>query len=266
MSDQAEDFAAMFEASVQAKRLDQGELVEGRIVSIGPEVALVDVGRKGEAVMDIAELKNADGEIEVKLGDLVQAMVVSTSGGLTLSRRLTGSAASDEQFEVAFQGGLPVEGKVERQIKGGYEVRIGRRRAFCPVSQIDLRGADASAHEGRVYQFRIIEYKEGGENIVVSRRALLEDEQRANASKVRDKIVTGAVIAGHVASVRDFGAFVDLGAGVQGLLHVSEMAWSRVSNPAEIVKPGDEITVKVLRVNEEKQKISLGLKQLSADP
>ena len=266
MSDQEEDFAAMFEASVQAKRLDQGELVEGRIVAIGPEVALVDVGRKGEAVMDIAELKNADGELEVELGDLVQAMVVSTQGGLTLSRRLGRSAASDQQFEVAFQGGLPVEGKVERQIKGGYEVRIGRRRAFCPISQIDLRGADASAHEGHVYQFRIIEYKEGGENIVVSRRALLEDEQRANAAKVRDKIVAGAVMTGRVASVREFGAFVDLGAGVQGLLHVSEMAWSRVSNPAEMVKAGDEITVKVLRVDEEKQKISLGLKQLSADP
>ncbi|MGO8792130.1 MAG: S1 RNA-binding domain-containing protein [Terriglobia bacterium] len=266
MSDQGEDFAAMFEASVQAKRLDQGELVEGKIVAIGPEVALVDVGRKGEAVMDIAELKNADGEIEVKLGDLVQAMVVSTQGGLTLSRRLGRSAASDQQFEVAFQGGLPVEGKVERPIKGGYEVRIGRRRAFCPVSQMDLRGADASAHEGHVYPFRIIEYKEGGENIVVSRRALLEEEQRANAAKVRDKIVPGAVITGRVASVREFGAFVDLGAGVQGLLHVSEMAWSRVSNPAEMVKPGDEITVKVLRVDEEKQKISLGLKQLSADP
>ena len=143
MSDQAEDFAAMFEASIQAKRLDQGELVEGRIVAIGPEVALVDVGRKGEAVMDIAELKNADGEIEVALGDLVQAMVVSTSGGLTLSRRLAGAAASDQQFEAAFQSGLPVEGKVEREVKGGYEVRIGRRRAFCPISQIDLRGADA---------------------------------------------------------------------------------------------------------------------------
>ncbi|MDR3674308.1 MAG: S1 RNA-binding domain-containing protein [Acidobacteriota bacterium] len=266
MSDQGEDFAAMFEASVQAKRLDQGEFVEGRIVSIGPEVALVDVGRKGEAVMAIAELKNADGEIEVKLGDLVQAMVVSTSGGLTLSRRLGGSAASDQQFEVAFQGGLPVEGKVERQIKGGYEVRLGRRRAFCPISQIDLRGADAAVHEGHVYQFRIIEYKEGGENIVVSRRALLEEEQRANAAKIRDRIVTGAVITGRVTSVREFGAFIDLGAGVQGLLHVSEMAWSRVSNPAEIVKPGEEITVKVLRVDEGKQKISLGLKQLSADP
>jgi len=266
VSDQSEDFATMFEASVQAKRLEQGELVEGRIVAIGPEVALVDVGRKGEAVIDIAELKNADGEFEVAVGDLVQAMVVSTSGGLTLSRKLAGAAASDRQFEAAFESGLPVEGKVERQVKGGYEVRIGRRRAFCPISQIDLRGAEASAHEGHVYQFRIIEYKEDGSNLVVSRRVLLEHEQRANAAKLRAKIVPGAVLTGRVTSVREFGAFVDLGAGVQGLLHVSEMAWSRVSDPAEIVKAGEAITVKVLRVDEEKQKISLGLKQLSADP
>jgi len=266
VGDHEEDFAAMFEASTLAKRLDQGELVEGRVVSIGPEVALVDVGRKGEAVMDIAELKNDAGEFEVALGDRIKAMVVSTQGGLTLSRRLAGEAASDEQFETAFQSGLPVEGKVERAVKGGYEVRIGRRRAFCPISQIDLRGADPSAHEGHVYQFRIIEYKEGGANVVVSRRALLEEEQRENAAKLRDKIVAGAVLTGRVASVREFGAFVDLGAGVQGLLHVSEMAWSRVSNPAEMVKAGEEITVKVLRVDGEKQKISLGLKQLSADP
>jgi small subunit ribosomal protein S1 len=266
VSDQSEDFAAMFEASVQAKRLEQGELVQGRVVAIGPEVALVDVGRKGEAVMDIAELKNAEGEFEVAVGDLVQAMVVSTAGGLTLSRKLAGAAASERQFEAAFRSGLPVEGKVEREVKGGYEVRIGRRRAFCPISQIDVRGANPSAHQGHVYQFRIMEYKEGGSNIVVSRRALLEDEQRANARKVRDKIVPGAVMTGRVTSVREFGAFVDLGAGVQGLLHVSEMAWSRVSDPAQIVKAGDEITVKVLRADEEKQKISLGLKQLSADP
>jgi small subunit ribosomal protein S1 len=266
VSDPEEDFAAMFEASIQAKRLDKGELVEGRIVAIGPEVALVDVGGKGEAVINIDELKNADGEVEVSVGDRVQAMVVSTSGGLTLSRRLAGAAANDRQFEDAFHSGLPVEGKVERQVKGGYEVRIGRQRAFCPISQIDIRGADALAHEGHVYQFRIIEYKEGGSNIVVSRRALLEDEQRANAAEVRDKIVPGAVMTGRVTSVREFGAFVDLGAGVQGLLHVSEMAWSRVSAPLEIVKAGEEITVKVLRVDEEKQKISLGLKQLSADP
>ncbi len=266
MSDPEEDFATMFEASLQAKRLDKGELVEGRIVAIGPEVALVDVGGKGEAVIEISELKNADGEIEVAIGDRIQAMVVSTSGGLTLSRRLAGAAASDRQFEDAFHSGLPVEGKVEREVKGGYEVRIGRQRAFCPISQIDVRGADASAHEGHVYQFRIIEYKEGGSNIVVSRRALLEDEQRANAAEVRDKLVPGAVMTGRVTSVREFGAFVDFGAGVQGLLHVSEMSWSRVSAPSEIVKAGEEITVKILRVDEDKQKISLGLKQLSADP
>ena len=266
MSDPEEDFAAMFEASLQARRLDKGEIVEGRIVAIGPEVALVDVGGKGEAVIAIDELKNADGEIEVALGDCVQAMVVSTSGGLTLSRRLAGAAASDRQFEDAFHSGLPVEGKVEREVKGGYEVRIGRQRAFCPISQIDVRGADTSAHEGHVYQFRIIEYKEGGSNIVVSRRTLIEDEQRANAAEVRAKIVPDAVMTGRVTSVRDFGAFVDLGAGVQGLLHVSEMSWSRVAAPAEIVKAGEEITVKVLHVDEDKQRISLGLKQLSADP
>jgi small subunit ribosomal protein S1 len=266
VSDPEEDFAAMFEASLQARRLEKGELVEGRIVAIGPEVALVDVGGKGEAVIEISELKNADGEIEVALGDSIQAMVVSTSGGLTLSRRLAGAAASDRQFEDAFHSGLPVEGKVERSIKGGYEVRIGRQRAFCPISQIDVRGADASAHEGHVYQFRIIEYKDGGSNIVVSRRALLEDEQRANAAEVREKIVPGAVMTGRVISIREFGAFVDLGAGIQGLLHVSEMSWSRVSAPSEIVKAGEEITVKVLRVENDKQKISLGLKQLSVDP
>jgi small subunit ribosomal protein S1 len=266
VSDPEEDFAAMFEASLQAKRLDKGESVEGRIVAIGPEVALVDVGGKGEAVIDIDELMNTDGEIEVVIGDCIQAMVVSTSGGLKLSRRLSRTAASDRQLEDAFHSGLPVEGKVERAIKGGYEVRIGRQRAFCPISQIDVRGADAAVHEGNVYQFRIIEYKEGGANIVVSRRALIEVEQQANAAKVRDKIVPGAVMTGRVTSIREFGAFVDLGAGVQGLVHVSEMSWSRVSAPSEIVKAGEEITVKVLRVDEDKQKISLGLKQLSADP
>jgi small subunit ribosomal protein S1 len=266
VSDPEEDFAAMFEASLQAKRLVKGELVEGRIVAIGPEVALVDVGGKGEAVIEIAELMNSDGEIEVVLGDRIQAMVVSTSGGLTLSRRLAGAAAIDRQLEDAFHSSLPVEGKVERAVKGGYEVRLGRQRAFCPISQIDIRGADASAHEGHVYQFRIIEYKEGGSNIVVSRRAILEDEQRASAAEVRDKIVPGAVMTGRVTSVREFGAFVDLGAGVQGLVHVSEMSWSRVSTPSEVVKAGEEVTVNVLRVDEYKQKISLGLKQLSADP
>jgi small subunit ribosomal protein S1 len=262
-----EDFAAMFEASQRARRVAKGQIIEGTIVAIGAEAALVDVGGKSEAAIDIDELKDADGRLEVKVGDRVQAMVVSTSGELRLSRRLALGAATARQLEDAFHSGLPVEGKVERSVKGGFEVRISRQRAFCPVSQIDVvRNTDPAQHEGRVYNFRITEYKEGGRNIVVSRRVLLEAEQQANAAEVRKSIVEGAVLPGRVASVREFGAFVDLGGGVQGLLHVSEMAWERVADPSQIVKPGDEITVKVLRVDPDKEKISLGLKQLAADP
>lgn len=261
-----EDFAAMFEASLQVKRLDKGDAIEGNIVAIGPEAALVDVGGKGEAVIDVDELKNPEGELEFAVGDRIEATVVSTAGGLKLSRKLLAAAASNRQLEDAFRSGLPVEGKVEREIKGGYEVRVGRSRAFCPGSQIDLRGAAAFDHVGSVYAFRIIEYREGGASIVLSRRALLEEERQAEAATVRASVVPGAVLTGRVASVRDFGAFVDLGAGVQGLLHVSEMSWGRVASPSEVVSPGEEITVKVLGVDEEKGRISLGLKQLSGDP
>jgi small subunit ribosomal protein S1 len=266
VSEPDEDFASMFEASLQARHVERGQTIEGTIVAIGSEVAFVDVGGKGEATIEIEELKDPDGTLEVAVGDRIQARVVSTAGGLTLSRRLARGAATDRQLEDAFHTGLPVEGKVERAVKGGYEVRIARQRAFCPISQIDTVLTDASAPEGRVYAFRIIEYKEGGRNLVVSRRALLEEEQRASAAEVRRRIVAGAVMAGRVASVREFGAFVDLGGGVQGLLHVSEMGWCRVSDTSQVVKPGDEITVKILRVDDDKQKISLGLKQLTADP
>ena len=267
MSDPEEDFASMFEASIQAKRIEKGQTIEGTVVAIGAEVAFVNVGGKGEAVIDLAELKDDEGTLDVAVGDRIHAVVVSTEGGLTLSRRLARGAATDRQLEDAFRSGLPVEGKVEREVKGGYEVRIARQRGFCPFSQIDtVRSTDPAQHIGHVYAFRIIEYKEGGRNLILSRRALLEDEQKAQAVEVRRAIVVGAVLTGRVTSVRDFGAFVDLGAGVQGLLHVSEMGWSRVSDTSHVVTPGQEITVKVLRVDDETQKIALGLKQLSADP
>ena len=265
-SKEEDDFAALFEASLKAKRFERGQTIEGTIVAIGPEVAFIDVGGKGEASIDVAELKDPDGDIEVVVGERIQAVVVSTAGGLTLSRRLARGAATLRQLEDAYQSGLPVEGKVEREVKGGYEVSIARQRAFCPFSQIELHRIEGAAHEGRVYQFRIVEFKEHGRNLVVSRRALLEEQQRAAADEVRRSIVAGAVMTGRVASVRDFGAFVDLGGGVQGLLHVSEMGWSRVDDVSKAFKAGDEITVKVLRVDDDKQKISLGLKQLSEDP
>jgi small subunit ribosomal protein S1 len=267
VSEPDEDFASMFEASIQARRVAKGQTIEGTIVAIGAEVAFVNVGGKGEAVIEIAELKDSDGVLEVKVGDRIQAVVVSTEGGLTLSRRLARGGATDRQLEDAFRSGLPVEGKIARDVKGGYEVRIGRQRAFCPFSQIDVvRTMDPAQHVGRVYSFRIIEYKERGRNLIVSRRALLEDEQRASAVEVRRAIVVGAVLKGRVVSVRDFGAFVDLGAGVQGLLHVSEMGWSRVSDTSQVMAAGEEITVKVLRVDHDMQRIALGLKQLTEDP
>jgi len=267
VSDADEDFASMFEASLQAKRVERGQTIEGTIVAIGAEVAFVNVGGKGEAQIEIAELKDDEGTLQVAVGDRIQAVVVSTEGGLTLSRRLARGAATARKLEDAFRAGLPVEGKVERDVKGGYEVRIGGQRAFCPFSQIDtVRTTDPAQHQGRVYAFRIIEYKEGGRNLIVSRRALLEEEQRANAVEIRKSIAVGAMLTGRVTSVRDFGAFVNLGAGVQGLLHVSEMGWSRVSDTSQVVTPGEEITVKVLRIDADTGKIALGLKQLSADP
>jgi len=267
VSEADEDFASMFEASIQAKRIEKGQTIEGTIVAIGADAAFVNVGSKGEALIEIAELKDAEGVLEVAVGDRIQAIVVSTEGGLTLSRRLARGAATRAQLEDAFHSGLPVEGKIESDVKGGYQVRIGGQRAFCPFSQIDIvRPTDPAQHVGRVYAFRIIEYKEGGRNLIVSRRALLEEEQRASAAEMRRSIAVGAVLSGRVTSVRDFGAFVDLGAGVQGLLHVSEMAWSRVSDASQVVTPGEEITVKVLRIDDDSQKIALGLKQLGVDP
>jgi len=266
VSEQEEDFAAMFEASVKAKRFERGQTVEGVIAGFGPKVAFVSIGGKSEAQIDLEELKDDEGDVEFSVGDRIEAMVVSTAGGIQLSRKGVRNAATQRELEDAFEAGLAVEGKVEKANKGGYEVRIARERAFCPLSQIDIaRTEDPTVHEGKTYAFRIIEYKNGGKDIVVSRRAHLEAENKAKAAEMRKAIVPGAVLPGRVASVQDFGAFIDLG-GIQGLLHVSEMSWSRLGSAGEMVAVGDQITVKVLRVDEASQKISLGLKQLQDDP
>lgn len=267
MSDNEEDFAALFEASEKARRFERGQTIDGTVVAIGPEVAFVSLGGKSDAEIDLAELKNADGALEVAVGDRIRAKIVSTTGGIVLSRKGVRNAATQRELEDAFSAGIAVEGKVEKVVKGGYEVRIAGQRAFCPLSQIDIvRTADPAVHENKTYSFRIIEYRDGGQSVVVSRRKQLEEEQRAAADAVRQSIVPGAVLTGRVASVFDYGAFVELGGGIQGLLHVSEMSWSRVPNAHAVVAAGDEITVKVLRVDEASGKISLGSKQLLDDP
>lgn len=264
---EVEDFAAMFEASVKNRRFTRGQTIEGTIVAIGPDTSLVNVGGKGEAVIETADLKDHEDALEFAVGDRVQAIVVGTNKGITLSRKGIRGAATLRQLEDAYQARLSVEGKVEAEVKGGYEVRLAGQRGFCPFSQIDtIRTADPAQHVGKTYAFRIIEFKDGGKNLVVSRRTLLEEEQKAGAVELRKSIAVGSVVTGRVASVREFGAFVDLGAGVQGLLHVSEMGWSRVTDPSSVVKVGEEITVRVLRIEADGERIALGLKQLMADP
>ncbi|HEU5180459.1 MAG TPA: S1 RNA-binding domain-containing protein [Candidatus Polarisedimenticolia bacterium] len=253
------------EESAAPRFHQEGETVEGTIVAIGPEVAFVNIGGKGEATIDLEELVDPDRAEPLAVGDRIKAVIVSVAGGLRLSFKLAQGAATRQRLREAFQAGLPVEGRVEKAIKGGYEIRIGGQRAFCPISQIDTEFTpDATVHEGLAYTFRITECKEDGKDLVVSRRVLLQEEEEKRAEKVRQAAIPGAVLSGRVASVVAYGAFVDLG-GVHGLLHVSEMGWSRVEKPTDVVNPGDPITVRVLRVDD-KGKISLSLKQLQADP
>jgi small subunit ribosomal protein S1 len=263
-----DDFAALFEASLkETKRYERGQKVEGTIAAFGQGVAFVSIGGKSEAQIDLNELKDDEGDVEFNVGDHIQAVVVSTAGGIQLSRKGVREAASLREIEDAYASGLAVEGRVEKQVKGGYEVRIAKARAFCPLSQIDIvRTEDPAVHEGHTYTFLVTEFREGGRSIVVSRRRHLEAEQKLRAAEVRASIVPDAVLQGRVASLTDFGAFIDLGGGIQGLLHVSDMSWSRLANPGELLAVGEPITVKVLKVDPATDKISLGLKQLQGDP
>jgi len=264
--DEQEDFATLFAREGARQALEVGQVVKGRILQIGDETIFVDVGGKGEALIDRAELTGEDGRVTVAVGDDIEATVVRTGDLVRLSYRLLQGVQAREGLAVAALTGLPVEGKVSAVNKGGYEVTVAGLRAFCPFSQMDLRRAEApESYIGRVLEFRISKYAEQGRNIVLSRRALLEEQAAKAAEETRKKIVVGAVLPGTVASLADFGAFVDLG-GVQGLVPVSEIGHSRVGRPADRLHLGQAVTVKVLKVDDAKGKISLSLKALEGDP
>jgi len=265
MSD-SEDFATLFAQHEARRALERGQVVSGRVIQITAEHVFVDVGGKGEAWIDRAELADADGQLRVKVGDEVEATVVSTGDEIRLSHKLRQGAQAREALAVAAQTGVPVEGKVAGVIKGGYEVTVGGLRAFCPFSQMDLRRADSEQdYVGRVLEFRVTRYAEGGRNVVVSRRALLEEQAAAAAEETRKKILPDAVLSGTVASLADFGAFIDLG-GVQGLVPMSELSHGRVERAGDRLRVGETVTVKVLRVDTEKGRITLSLKALEGDP
>jgi small subunit ribosomal protein S1 len=226
----------------------------------------VDVGGKGEAWIERGELTDDEGRLRVGLGDEVEATVVSADDEVRLSYKLRQGAHAREALGVAAATGVPVEGKVAAVIKGGYEVTVAGLRAFCPFSQMDVRRVETPEDfVGRVLEFRVTTYGERGRNIVLSRRHILDEIAAKAAEVTRQKIAPGAVLPGTVVALAGFGAFVDLG-GIQGLVPVSEISLSRVGRPSDRLSVGQQVMVKVLKVDDEKRKISLSLKALEGDP
>ncbi len=259
-------FAELLAQQGTPKAFEVGQVVSGQVLQIGHDDVFVDVSGKGEGHIARSELLDDAGELTVKVGDTIEATVIEVQRELRLSRKLLAGAHARESLRAAAESGIPVQGKVAGVIKGGFEVTVAGLRAFCPLSQMDAhRIEDQSAYLNQVYDFRVTELSEDGRRIVVSRRKLLEAELRARADELRAKIVPGAVLPGHVASLTDFGAFVDLG-GVSGLVHVSEISHQRVTRPADVLQQGQAVTVKVIKVDPKTAKIALSMKELEGDP
>jgi small subunit ribosomal protein S1 len=267
-----ESFAEMFEQSFKdAGRLEPGEKVAARVLKISDDWVFLDTGRKGEGVLDKKELLDAEGNLTVKEGDTVTAWFLSSSRNeMRFTTRVGGAgagAAGQSQLEDAWRSGIPVEGSVEKEVKGGFEVKVaGSVRAFCPFSQMGLRRTDnPDAYVGRRLEFRITEYGEKGRNIVLSHRAILEEERQRQKEELRESLREGMTVKGTVTSIREFGAFVSIGA-VEGLLPISEIGWERVADIREVLSVGQELEVVVKRVDWENDKFSFSLRETLADP
>jgi small subunit ribosomal protein S1 len=263
---ESEDFATLFARHEAQAALERGQVVKGRVIQITADHVFVDVGSKGEAWIDRAELVDDEGRLTLAVGDEVEATVIATGDEVRLSHKLRQGAQAREVLAMAAQSGLTVEGRVAGVIKGGYEVTVAGLRAFCPFSQMDLRRVESEQdYVGRVLEFRVTRYEDGGRNIVVSRRRILEEQAARAAEQTRKKIAVDAVLPGTVVSLADFGAFVDLG-GVQGLVPMSELSHARVARAGDRLRLGEAVTVKVIRLDEAKGKITLSLKALEGDP
>lgn len=266
-----ESFAALFEASQKdAGHLTPGSKVEATVLKIAKEWVFLDTGRKGEGVLDIKELLDADGNITVKVGDKVAAWFISSRNNeMRFTTKVgggSGASAGNAQLEEAYAAGIPVEGVIEKEVKGGFEVKVAGSRAFCPFSQVALRRVDdTTALIGKHLSFRITEYAENGRNIVLSHRALLEEEARQQKDALKETLQVGQKVHGTVTSLRDFGAFVSIGC-VEGLLPVSEVSYTRVNHVSEVLSVGQELELVVKGIDWDKDRISFSLKDTLADP
>jgi len=264
-----ESFAELFEQSIASQRIRPGTILNGLIVEVGQDYVIVNVGLKSEAVIPSDQFKNEKGEIEVTVGETVEVALDSVedgSGETRLSREKAKRARTWTRLETAFEKQEIVIGIITGRVKGGFTVEVDNVRAFLPGSLVDVRPVrDPSYLENKPLEFKVIKLDQKRNNVVVSRRAVVEQEYSAERSALLDNLQEGAAVKGVVKNLTDYGAFVDLG-GIDGLLHITDMAWKRVKHPSEVVKVGEEIDVRILKFDRERQRVSLGLKQLGSDP
>jgi len=264
-----ESFAKLLEESLSTTQLQPGTIVTGTVVDITSDTVVVNAGLKSEGVIPKNQFFDAEGSLEVAVGDEVQVAldaVEDGSGATRLSRDKAKRHAVWESLENAFEASDPVKGLINGKVKGGFTVDLGSVRAFLPGSLVDVRPVrDTSYLEGKELEFKIIKLDRKRNNVVVSRRAVVEEEYSAEREALLERLEEGIEIKGIVKNLTDYGAFLDLG-GIDGLLHITDMAWRRVKHPSEVVEIGDEVTVKVLKFDRERQRVSLGLKQMGEDP
>ncbi len=262
-----EDFEKLMEESLTVTDdFQPGDQVKGVIVAIGKEDSFLDVSGKSEAVISTAELFNKDGKLEYEKGDQIEVYVVSVKGGeIKVTFKIGKGEANPELLEMAYHNEMPVEGIVTDEVKGGYSVTVSGIRCFCPFSQIDIKAnEDKTAYINQTYSFKIIEFKEKGRNIIVSRRALLETIQAKAEMELKETLNIGDTVSGEISSIRDFGFFVNL-SGIEALVPKSEISWSR--NLTDIKqKPGDTVTAKIIDINWNAKKITLSLRQMTPEP
>ena len=264
-----ESFAALFEESLEHQEMRQGEVITAEIVGIDGNFVTVNAGLKSESLIPIEEFKNDQGEIEAKVGDFVSVAIESIEDGFgatKLSRERAKKLAAWLDLEAAMNEGRIVTGMVQGKVKGGLTVLVGGLRAFLPGSLVDMRPVkDTTPFEYKEMEFKVIKLDRKRNNVVVSRRAVLEETMGADREAMMENLKEGSIVKGVVKNITDYGAFVDLG-GIDGLLHITDMAWRRVKHPSEVVHVGQELEAKILRYDTEKNRVSLGIKQLGDDP
>lgn len=264
-----ENFAQLLEESFTLQEMNPGEVITAEVVGIDQNFVTVNAGLKSESLIDVAEFKNAQGEIEVKVGDFVTVTIESVENGFgetKLSREKAKRAADWIALEEAMENGDILSGVINGKVKGGLTVMINSIRAFLPGSLVDVRPVKDTSHfEGKEIEFKVIKLDRKRNNVVVSRRAVLEATLGEERKALLENLQEGSVIKGIVKNITDYGAFVDLG-GIDGLLHITDLAWRRVKHPSEVLEVGQEVEAKVLKFDQDKQRVSLGMKQLGEDP